>query len=240
MKLLECNKVAVGYDKKIIAENISFSLSSGDYLAITGENGAGKSTLVKTLLGLIPHISGEIKTHSEVKLSDIGYLPQSSYTDKNFPASVYEVVMSGRVGKLGLFPFYSQKDKRTVTENMKKLGLLPIKDRYFGELSGGQAQRVLLCRALSAANKLLLLDEPVQCLDPHGAHDMYEAVAELNRTDNIAVMMVSHDICTTLAYATHVLHLGKDVVFFGTVEEYRKSLVGSEFIYAHGGEGHCH
>ncbi len=236
MVLLNCEGVCLGYDKKCIAHNISFSLCEGEYIAVTGDNGAGKSTLVKTLLGLIPTLGGKIELCEGMSPRDIGYLPQSSYTQKDFPASVFEVVLSGCIADRGAFPFYRASHKALARENMKKTGIEALSGRCFRELSGGQAQRVLLARALCAAKKLLLLDEPVQGLDVHASREMYNAVKSLNEKEGMAVIMVSHDICTVLAYATHVLHLGSDGYFFGTVEEYRKSEVGRSFIYAHGGE----
>jgi len=236
MQLLKCEGVCLGYDKKCIAHNISFTVEEGDYIAVTGENGAGKSTLVKTLLGLIPTLEGKIEMQAGVSSRDIGYLPQSSFTQKDFPASAYEVVLSGCIADPGAFPFYRAKHKKKAKECMRRLGIEELAGRCFRELSGGQAQRVLLCRALCAAGKLLLLDEPVQGLDVHATHEMYRAVKELNDRDGMAVIMVSHDICSTLAFATHVLHLGSDCFFFGTTEEYRASEIGRSFIYAHGGD----
>lgn len=236
MLLLKCEGVCLGYDKKCIAHNISFTVNEGEYIAVTGENGAGKSTLVKTLLGLIPTLGGKIELCEGMSSRDIGYLPQSSYTQKDFPASVYEVVLSGCIADRGAFPFYRSRHKALAKANMKKVGIEELSHRCFRELSGGQTQRVLLARALCAAKKMLLLDEPVQGLDVRATHEMYNAVKSLNEKDGMAVIMVSHDICTVLAYATHVLHLGSGGYFFGTVEEYRHSEVGSSFIYAHGGD----
>ncbi len=236
MLLLSCEGVCLGYDKKCIAHNISFTVNEGDYIAVTGDNGAGKSTLVKTLLGLIFPLDGKIELCEGLSPRDIGYLPQSSYTEKDFPASVYEVVLSGCISNRGAFPFYRASHKALARENMKKIGIESLSKRSFGELSGGQSQRVLLARALCAAKKMLLLDEPVQGLDVHASREMYNAVLDLNKNDKMAVIMVSHDICTVLAYATHVLYLGSDGYFFGTVDEYRKSEAGRAFIYAHGGE----
>ncbi len=242
MILLKSDGVCLGYDKKCIAHNISFEVHEGDYIAVTGENGAGKSTLVKTLLGLIPTLGGKFEFCRGMSSRDIGYLPQSSYTQKDFPASVFEVVLSGCIADRGAFPFYRASHKALARENMKKTGIEELSRKSFSELSGGQAQRVLLSRALCAAKKLLLLDEPVRGLDVHATHEMYNAVKLLHERENMAVIMVSHDICSVLAYASHVLHLGSDGYFFGTVDEYRRSEVGRDFIYAHGGDnelGEC-
>ncbi len=239
MTLIKCTELALGYEKKQIAPPISLEVREGDFIAITGENGAGKSTLVKTLLGLIPPLSGKVCFEGGISRRDIGYLPQSAFIPRDFPASVFEAVLSGCIGKGGSFPFYRRSHRALAQENMRRLGISELAGRAFCELSGGQAQRVLLCRALCAADKLLLLDEPVAGLDPSATHEMYDAVSELNRRDNIAVLMVSHDICTTLGYATHILHLGRDEVFFGTPDEYRRSELGHEFIFAHGGICDC-
>ncbi len=239
MKLMQCTELVLGYEKKTITAPITFSVSEGDFIAVTGENGAGKSTLVKTLLGLIPPLEGKVTLAEQMSARDIGYLPQSSFTSRDFPASVREVVLSGCLAKRGIFPFYKKSHRETAEANMARLGIESIADRCFRELSGGQAQRVLLCRALCAASKMLLLDEPVQGLDPSATHEMYDAVSDLNKNDNMAVLMVSHDICTTLGYASHILHLGRDSIFFGSVDEYRRSEIGHEFIYAHGGSCDC-
>lgn len=239
MTLIKCSELTLGYDKKPIAPPITIEVNEGDFIAITGENGAGKSTLVKTLLGLTPPLSGKVSFGEGISHRDIGYLPQSAFIARDFPATVFEVVLSGCIGKAGAFPFYRKSHRATAERNMKRLGIWELRDRSFSLLSGGQAQRVLLCRALCATGRLLLLDEPVAGLDPAATHEMYDAVAHLNRHDKIAVLMVSHDICTTLGYATHILHLGREDIFYGTTDEYRRSEVGHEFIFAHGGICDC-
>ena len=239
MTLIKCSGLTLGYDKKQIAPKIDLEVREGDFIAITGENGAGKSTLVKTLLGLTPPLSGKVCFGEGISQRDIGYLPQSAFIQRDFPATVGEVVRSGCIGKLGMRPFYSKEHKKTAEDAMRRLGIFELRDRSFSELSGGQAQRVLLCRALCAAGRLLLLDEPVAGLDPAATHEMYDAVSALNKKEGIAVLMVSHDICTTLGYATHILHLGRDQIFYGDTDSYRRSDVGHEFIFAHGGICDC-
>ena len=239
MLLLKCERLSLGYERKKISPEINLKIHSGDFIAVTGENGAGKSTLVKTLLGIVPPLDGKVTLEGGMKQEDIGYLPQSSFTPRDFPASVYEVVLSGCIGRRGSFPFYSRGLRECARKNMERLGVDKLADRSFSELSGGQAQRVLLCRALCAAGRMLLLDEPVQGLDPSATHEMYEAVKELKNTDSMAIIMVSHDICTTLGYADKILHLGREEIFFGSVEEYKRSEIGHEFIFAHGGVCDC-
>lgn len=232
MQLIECNDVSLGYEGKTVAEHISFTVSEGDYLCIVGENGSGKSTLVKTLLGLQQPLSGSI-VRSLGKGSAIGYLPQQTPVQKDFPATVEEIVRSGFLARSGLRPFYSKAERALAEEKMERLGITGLKKRCYRELSGGQQQRVLLARALCATGNLLLLDEPVAGLDPKVTADMYELIRTLNHDDKITVIMVSHDITAVLAYATHILHVLHGSAFFGTVEEYEKSEVGK--IFARGG-----
>ncbi len=227
MAQLECKNLNVGYMKRIVASDINFSVSKGDYLCIVGENGSGKSTLMKTILGLIPAVSGKIIYSDGLIRRQIGYLPQQTDIQRDFPASVFEIVLSGCQANGKFKPFYTKADKQLATENMEKLGILPLKNRCYSRLSGGQQQRVLLARALCATSGLLLLDEPVSGLDPKVTEEMYETVNELNRKNNITVIMISHDIKAALCYATHILHVGH-TAFFGTVEEYKESHIGFE------------
>lgn len=216
--MLEVNDLSIGYDGKTVANNISFQANAGDYLCIVGENGAGKSTLVKTLLNLNKPISGEIK----FKEDGIGYLPQQTIVQKDFPASVWEIVLSGNLSHLGWNPFYSKIEKDTARKNMERMGIWELRKKCYRNLSGGQQQRVLLARALCASDKILFLDEPVSGLDPKVTSDFYELTKELNNS-GITIIMVSHDLHTVLDFTSHILHIGKDEVFYGTTEEYLKS-----------------
>lgn len=233
MEQIICRDVSLGYEGRIIAEDINFTVNEGDYLCIVGENGSGKSTLVKALLHRISPISGEIEMKEGCGKGDIGYLPQQTEVQRDFPASVREIVLSGCMGrKKG--PFYSAEDKELAKRNMQKLGIWEMAGKCYRELSGGQQQRVLLCRALCAAKKLLLMDEPVTGLDPIVTTEMYELTAKLNR-EGMTVIMVSHDITAAVKYASHILHIGERPLFFGKKEDYLKSEVGKAF-YG-GGEG---
>ncbi len=227
MNLIECKNVSFSYDGKPALEDVNFYVKTGDYLCVIGENGSGKSTLVKGLLKLKVPLSGEI-IYNEIKSSEIGYLPQQSNISDDFPASVFEVVLSGRLNSLGKKLFYSIKDKDVAIEKMEILGITDLKDRSYNELSGGQKQRVLLARALCATKKILLLDEPVSGLDPHITADLYNTVYELNQNYNITVIMVSHDISSALKYASKILHLEHKQVFFGEKEDYLKTTCGGE------------
>lgn len=221
MPQLECRNLCLGYDGRIILRNLNFSLNSGDYLCIVGENGSGKSTLMKTLLGLQNPISGEIITGEGLKQNEIGYLPQQTLVQKDFPATVWEIVLSGCQAGCGLRPFYSKEEKKRAAENIEKMGISGLLRRCYRELSGGQQQRVLLARALCATKKMLLLDEPVSGLDPKVTSEMYQLIEKLNK-DGITVIMISHDLSAALSYADKILHIGQNV-FFGTKQEYLQS-----------------
>lgn len=229
MALIECKKLCVGYDGKVVLPDIDFSLKAGDYLCIIGENGSGKSTLMKTLLGLLKPISGEIVRGDGFVSGKIGYLPQQTDVQKDFPATVFEIVVSGFQGSMGLRPFYNKSEIKEAEKNIGLMGISHLKSRCYRELSGGQKQRVLLARALCATKELLLLDEPVTGLDIKASSEMYELVESLNK-NGTAIIMVSHDFDAAMKYATHILHIGKKV-FFGTKEEY----LASDAVYAFGG-----
>lgn len=228
MAQLTCENVSLGYDNKTILSNLSFSVNSGDYLCIVGENGSGKSTLMRTMLGLQKPMSGEISLGDGLKKCEIGYLPQQTDVQKNFPASVKEIVLSGCQARAGLRPFYNNQEKEMAANAMKKMRIEEFSKRCYRELSGGQQQRVLLARALCATQKILLLDEPVSGLDPRVTAEMYELISGLNK-EGITIIMISHDIDVAISEASHILHIC-DKPFFGTKEEYLKSELGSKFI----------
>ena len=228
MAYITVKDLAVGYDRIAIEEHINFKVDKGDYLCIVGENGSGKSTLMKTLLGLRPPIAGEIVMGDDLKPGEIGYLPQQTEVQKDFPASVKEIVISGCQVKCGLRPFYNKEEKKLAEESMKRMAITDLANRSFRALSGGQKQRVLLARALCATGKLLVLDEPVAGLDPKVTAQMYELIESLNK-EGITIIMVSHDMEAALQYSTHILHMGKKI-FFGTKEEYLHSDSGKLFI----------
>ena len=231
MELLKCTGLRLGYEGRAVAEGISFTVSEGDYLCIVGENGSGKSTLVKTLLGLQPPLAGSIEKSEALRRAGgvIGYLPQQTPVQRDFPATVEEIVRSGFLARSGLRPFYTREEKQLADEKMERLGISHLKKRCYSELSGGQQQRVLLARALLATGNLLLLDEPVAGLDPKVTAEMYELIKALNRDDGITIIMVSHDIRAVLAFATHILHVFHGRAWFGTAEEYAKSEIGRTF-----------
>ena len=228
MALLTAQDLSLGYDSRVIVRDLSFRVNAGDYLCIVGENGSGKSTLMKTLLGLQPPLGGSIGTGDGLMQNEIGYLPQQTVVQRDFPASVREIVLSGCQGRCGLRPFYNAADRRLAAENMARMGISELANRCYRELSGGQQQRVLLARALCATRKLLLLDEPVSGLDPKVTAEMYELIASLNR-EGVTVIMISHDIAAALRYASHILHIGA-AVFFGTKADYLQSDAGKLFL----------
>ena len=229
--MITCRNIKIGYEGRAIAENLDFSVNKGNYLFVLGENGSGKSTLIKTILGLIKPLSGEIIFDETLNKSDMGYLPQQTPVQKDFPASVKEIVLSGCLGGLKKRFFYGKKEKEIAETNMKKTGIYSLSKSSYRELSGGQQQRVLLARALCAAQKVLLLDEPIAGLDPEAASHMYKTIYSLNKDEDMTIIMISHDVAGASKYASHILHVGnRNQLFFGTKEEYLKSDIGKAYM----------
>ncbi|MCD7813371.1 MAG: ABC transporter ATP-binding protein [Lachnospiraceae bacterium] len=235
MALITCQDLTLGYEGRAIVENLNFSIREGNYFCIVGENGSGKSTLMRTLLGLQQPLGGKITFGDGLVQSQIGYLPQQTLVQRDFPASVREIVLSGCQGSCGIRPFYGKKEKQTVQEAMKKMDIVPLAKRCYRELSGGQQQRVLLARALCAADRVLLLDEPVSGLDPKVTAQMYNLIKELNRKEKMTIIMISHDMQAAVTFASHILHVGHHW-FFGTKKEYLKSDIGRVYSLLEGGE----
>ena len=227
--LLACRDASLGYEHRALLEHLTFTVRAGDYLCVVGENGSGKTTLMKSLLGLLPPLAGTIDCPAQ-RAGAIGYLPQQTSAQRDFPATVSEVVLSGFANKRGLHFFYSAAEKSAALMNMGKLGVLELQNRCYRELSGGQQQRVLLARALCAADRLLILDEPVTGLDPVATGELYNLIKLVNLCNDITVIMVTHDIDAALRYATHVLHLGHQQLFFGTAAEYKQSDAAHRFL----------
>ena len=221
--------LTLGYDGKAVLRDLNFTVEAGDYLCIVGENGSGKTTLMKTLLGLQPPLAGQIRLGEGLTRKDIGYLPQQTEVQRDFPALVREIVRSGFQGRCGLRPFYTRQEKAEADRMLQKVGAAELAGRCYRELSGGQQQRVLLARALCAAGDLLVLDEPVTGLDPAAADDLYRTLRYLNRTEGMAVVMVTHDIRSALRDAAAILHAGRDQWFLGTPGEYLASPYGKRF-----------
>lgn len=236
MAFITAKDLTLGYDAQVVAHDLNFAVGKGDYLCIVGENGSGKSTLMKTLLGLKDPLGGKICFGDGLKATDIGYLPQQTVVQKDFPASVKEIVLSGCQSRCGLRPFYKKEEKDLAMENMERMGIMELENRCYRELSGGQQQRVLLARALCAAKEVLLLDEPVAGLDPIVTEQMYDLIEKLNK-EGITILMISHDIGAALRYANKILHLG-DSVFFGTKAEYLESESGKSFLARQKGGEH--
>jgi len=225
MPLLKVQNLSLGYEGKRIVEDISFTVNSGDFVSIIGENGTGKTTLVRGILGLIGKLSGSIELSEGVSQSHIGYLSQKNSVSNDFPASVLEIVMSGFLNSKRFGLFYTKEQKKEATSLMERVGITKLKNAAFSELSGGQQQRVLLARALCAAKKLILLDEPATGLDPIATADFYSLLTELNK-EGVTVIMVSHDVTGAMRLSSHILYLGKDTSFFGTTHQYLHSNIG--------------
>lgn len=227
---ITCNNLSFTYDGMIAVKELNFIVEKNDYLCIVGENGAGKSTLIKGLLRLKRPSNGTLRMDNGLSSKEIGYLPQQTTAQKDFPATVYEVVLSGCLNQLGIRPFYTKKEKALAEKNMETMGIAALKNRCYRELSGGQQQRVLLARALCATKKLLLLDEPTAGLDPVATQELYESIQKINVDFGITIIMVSHDIQAAISYAKHILHLHHTQLFFGTTEAYQNSSVGRRFL----------
>jgi len=226
MPQLTCSNLTLGYEGEIVISNLSFTVNAGDYLCIVGENGSGKSTLMKTILRLKAPMSGQILTGDGLEPDEIGYLPQQTVVQKDFPASVREIVRSGCLNRCGLRPFYNRAEKQMAEDNMRKLGITSLARRCYRDLSDGQQHRALLARALCSTRKILLLDEPAAGLDPIVTIDMYDVIETLNK-EGITVIMISHDITAAVKYASHILHIGANsILFFGTKDDYLQSEAG--------------
>lgn len=227
--LIACRNVSLGYEGQSILTHLDLRVQSGDYLCVVGDNGSGKSTLLRGLLGLLPPQSGEIWRAPELRQGAVGYLPQQTQAQRDFPATALEVVLSGCLNRKGLRFFYTAAEKTQALQNLGKLGVLELKDQSYRNLSGGQQQRVLLARALCAASRLLILDEPVTGLDPAAAQDLYKTLNYLNRREGMAIVMVTHDLRPALRDAGTVLHIGHSGTFLGTPAEYLASPYGKRF-----------
>lgn len=228
--LITCSHVDFGYENHDAVIDLTMEVEEGDYLCVVGANGSGKSTLVKGLLGLLKPTAGTLVVSEELKRTGIGYLPQQTAAQRDFPATVCEVVISGALSRRGNRPFYSAKEKNMAAAAMEKLGILDLKRRCYRELSGGQQQRVLIARALCAAKKLLILDEPVTGLDPSAIQEFYGLVKRLNSEEGMAVLMVTHDVANIMGQASRILHLQQRALFFGTPVEYGETQVGRRFL----------
>jgi zinc transport system ATP-binding protein len=228
-ELIVCKNVSLGYEGQRVLTGLNLTVRSGDYLCIVGDNGSGKSTLLRGLLGLLTPMEGTIERATALRQGNLGYLPQQTRAQKDFPATVFEVVLSGCLSRKGARFFYSAAQKSEALMNMGKLGVLELKDKCYRDLSGGQQQRVLLARALCAATGLLILDEPITGLDPAAAQDLYKILSYLNRKEGMAIVMVTHDLKAALQSARTVLHIGRSSYFLGSAEEYLTSPAGRRF-----------
>lgn len=226
MPLISVKDAAFAYDGQVVLSGVTFDVNQGDYLCIVGENGSGKSTLMKGLLRLVSPVKGSVSLNDGLAQDEIGYLPQQNLTQRDFPASVKEVVESGIRGKQ---LFLSKADRQRAQDMMKLLEIEHIAARSFMELSGGQRQRVLLARALCATRRLLLLDEPTAGLDPVVARELYKTIENINKQQGIAIIMVTHDVHTAALFASHILHLQQTPLFYGAPDEYLNTYHGQCF-----------
>jgi zinc transport system ATP-binding protein len=228
-ELIVCRDVSLGYEGQTVLSHLDLTIRDGDYLCVVGDNGSGKSTLLRGLLGLLSPQAGEILRAPELERGAVGYLPQQTRAQRDFPATVFEVALSGCLNQKGSRFFYTRAQKSQALMNLGKLGVLEWKDKCYRELSGGQQQRVLLARALCAAGRLLILDEPITGLDPAAAQDLYKTLDYLNRTEHMAIVMVTHDLAPALRSAKTVFHIGQRGTFLGTAADYLASPQGRRF-----------
>jgi zinc transport system ATP-binding protein len=230
--LIACRDAAFGYDGCAVITGLNFTVEPGDYLCIVGKNGSGKSTLVKGLLRLLDPLQGSAAFYGEFKRGAVGYLPQQTAVQKDFPAGAFEIILSGAAGRMGLRPFYSAKEKQRTRDIMDRLGITDLKDRCFRELSGGQQRRVLIGRALCASSEAFVLDEPTAGLDPAASAELYTLLQSINRELGVTIIMVSHDIDAAKTHATKILHLQNKQRFFGASRDYLSSGLGQQFLKA--------
>lgn len=230
---MNCQGLTLGYDSALVRD-LSFTIHAGDYLYILGENGTGKSTLMRTILGLLPPLEGSVVLGRGVLPAEIGYLPQQTQAQRDFPATVWEVALSGCQGRCGLRPFYTRAEKDLARQSLRRMDMARLSGRCYRELSGGQQQRVLLARALCAAQKMLLLDEPVSGLDPSASRELYQVISQLNKHDGVTILMISHDVQAALCHASHILCLGEQV-FFGPRDAFVRSAPGQRYLKQRGG-----
>lgn len=231
--LIICEHVDFGYENHDAVIDLSMEVNPGDYICIVGENGSGKTTLIKGFLGLLKPTAGILTISEELSRTGVGYLPQQTAAQKDFPATVFEVVLSGCLSRRGNRPFYSRIEKQLSVENMKKLGIEHLKNHCYRELSGGQQQRVLIARALCATSELLILDEPITGLDPSAIQEFYALTKKLNQEEKVTILMVSHDLQNIVNQANKILHLKQRVLYYGSAESYVASEAGRNFL---GGE----
>ena len=221
MSQLICKNISIAYEKENVVDNLSVTIEKGDYVSIIGENGTGKSSLLKGILGLVGLKNGQVIFDEGCSRKNIGYLSQQNSMQKDFPASVYEVVLSGCLKNKGFKPFFTKKEKELAVNNIRRMGIENLKKSCYADLSGGQKQRVLLARALCATDRMIILDEPIPGLDPVAAADMYHLVNKLNKDMGITIIMVTHDIDNALKYSNKILHLHKNnKYYYGPKEDY--------------------
>ena len=223
MSLIDIKNLSLGYDGNIVLKNINLKIEENAFLCVVGPNGSGKSTLIKGILGLIKPISGTI-TFNNLKQNFIGYMPQETKVDSNFPASVLEIVLSGTLNKKSMSLFYTKEDKKLAIKNLKILGIENLKNKHFSELSGGQRQKVLLARSLCATSKLLILDEPSNNLDSKSKKNLYDILKNLNKNYNITIIMITHDLDHNNLIGNKILSLREDDIFYGTTEDFIKKV----------------
>lgn len=227
MALLDVKNVTIRYGKSVVVDDVSFSVSEGDFLGIAGPNGAGKTSLIKAILGLVPMSSGDISVFGMPSGSrgaccgGIGYLPQKTFTaNPLFPATVEEVVILGLLSWKRFPKRIGADDRRRVRALLDELGIGDLREKSFADLSGGEHQRVVLARALIGEPRLLVFDEPSTALDPRSRDDFFRLLERLNRERGITILFITHDTVYIEKYANTILYLDRNVIYSGTTAEF--------------------
>lgn len=223
MKLITLKNLSLGYDNNVVLKDINLDIYEKDFIIVVGPNGSGKSTLIKGILGLIKPMNGSIEYHN-LKQQFIGYMPQETKVDSSFPASVYEIVLSGTLNRLGIKSFYTKKEKKIADDNLELLNIYDLKNKSFCDLSGGQRQKVLLARGLSASKKLLVLDEPSNNLDMASKKDLYKTIVKLNKEHNMTIIMITHDLDHNNLIGDKIISLRDNNIFYGSTDEFIRSV----------------
>lgn len=219
MSLIELKNLTLGYNGVPVIKELSLNIEEKDFLCVVGPNGSGKSTLIKGILGLIKPMKGKV-IYKGLKQNFIGYMPQETKIDQNFPASVYEIVLSGTLNRLGIKSFYTEKERQIALANLKILNIEGLKDQNFSNLSGGQRQKVLLARSLCASSKLLILDEPSNNLDAKSKKELYQIIEKLNKEKGMTIIMITHDLDHGNLIGSSILSLREDDIFYGKTDEF--------------------
>ncbi len=225
MQLVKFQNVTVDYGQIRAVSDVSFDINQGDYVCIVGSNGSGKSSVIKVMLGLVNQTHGRIEIN--IDKSHISYVPQINMAERNFPATVFEIVITGTQKKQKKLPFYTKEDIKTANDAIKLMRIDAISKKRIGQLSRGQQQRVMLARAMCRNPKMLVLDEPCASLDPEITKELNDILEMLNKDRQVTIFMASHNMHEVTKHASRILVLDKSLKFNGSVKEYNDYKAGT-------------